>query len=142
MIEPRCFDYQTFIALQSAALCNYVEPLLAQCNTILAPEVLLQLYSGMDQFDEFHRVYALLLGMQNAPRQFAPLLPTYLADANASVSSTSYNLLASLSLELITDDVLKSVRNVLASGKLPKFARDVYDILISRLRSGENVEMQ
>lgn len=136
MNQAHTFDYDRFVALNASELVAYVEPLLIDHFTNVPKDVLKRMLVELPTYDEYHLVYALLLGMQHSPQTFLPYIPQYLAHTSDSVCCTAFNALDRLSDDDLTPAVVESVRNVISSRPVKPFVADILDSL--QTRSDEN----
>ena len=109
------FDYNRFITLQELELAHYIEPLLLEPSLSVSSEALKRMLHDIPNYDEYHLVYALRLGVDHSPDTFVPFVPQYLDDKHLSVFCTALNILDRLPGEYITQSLVDSVRAVLLS---------------------------
>lgn len=124
-----------FLALDGLQLVEYIEPLLQAKIVGVSESILNRLLLDLPSYDEYHLVYALLLGSSLSPKAFIEYIPKQLSHKKDSVKSTALNILDRLPDELITIKLLASVRAVVASDGSNPIARDALDKLEVRWRA-------
>ena len=126
-------EYDTFIGLQGIELYEFMEPVLADPTTVVSEEALDRMLRELDRYDEYHLVYALLLGTQHSLETFISHVPQYLTHRHASVRCTAYNILDRLPDRYITPNLVNAIRQTLASDDAKEFAADLLRSLEARL---------
>ena len=103
------FDYDRFEALEGLELCSYMEPLLLLPTLSIASDDLNSMRQQLQRYDEYHLVYALLLGAKYSPETFRKVVPSYLVDSRSSVLCTAVNILSSISDNQVTEELVSEV---------------------------------
>lgn len=127
------FTYDAFIGLKGVNLCDFMEPLLADPSTTISPEALTRMLPELDTYDEYHLVYALLLGAQHSLETYVLEVPKYLVHRHPSVRCTAYNILEAVPERYLTESLVNTIRQTLASDDAKQFAGDLLERLIHRL---------
>jgi hypothetical protein len=112
MSATQSIDLAKFTALSGLELCHYMEPLVADPATRVSGKALEQMLLELDNYDEYHVVYAITLGAKFSPATFASRLPRFLAHEQPSVWSTALNSLDHLPDDYVTPELVDSVRKV------------------------------
>jgi hypothetical protein len=118
MISTTSFDYDRFVTLGGVELCHYVEALLADPTMKVSSQSLDRMLSDLPDYDEYHTVYALTLGVAHSPKAFVPHVVQYLGHEQSSVCCTAFNILKRLPDEFVTQELVESVQKVPVDRKL------------------------
>lgn len=129
------FEYRRFVVLAGSELCAYMEPLIRDPTMRVSQEMLDRMLSELCTYDEYHLVYALLLGADRSPDTFLVHVPEYLAHEHDSVFCTAFNILDRLPEECITQDLIDSARRVLSSHHTRNSATDLLERLVKSMGS-------
>jgi hypothetical protein len=119
------FDYDTFRSLHGSELVDYMEPLLCDAAAVVPAAALTRLASDVAAFDEYHAVYALELGMQRSPAQFALVAARCLPHECQSVRLAAHRTLLAVPKPLATAELIEACERALGADR----AADVSDIL-------------
>lgn len=127
-------EYDEFIRLQGLDLCHYMEPLVCDPKTNVSTHILNRMLAELPTYDEYHLVYAMMLGADHFPEGFIPHVPKYLASEHGSVRCTACNILDRLADEYLTQDLIDSARGVVVSPCIENMAAKTLVRLEGRLR--------
>ena len=106
------FDYDEFVSLSDEKLVEYADPLANTAELSISKEDLEQLRKHLDDYDEYHLVYALEIGTDNFPETFSPEVPRFLANQMISVYCAADRVLRRLDARFITPKLLLQIENV------------------------------
>jgi len=73
------------------------------------------LYQMLDELDEYHLAFALVVGERDAPELFSHKAANLLSHESLSVRLNAYNLLREVPREAITDELCAAVQSILLS---------------------------
>lgn len=104
------FDYQRFVALDKLDLVDYMEPLVLDGRTSVAGGDLEKLLGRLDEFDEYHLVYALQLIAERYPERIVEKIPGYLRHQHDSVRAAVLNIVAKLPNHCVTRELLERIK--------------------------------
>lgn len=127
-------EYDKFIMLQGLDLYHYMEPLVCDPRTNVSTHILNRMLAELPAYDEYHLVYALMLGVDHFPEGFITHVPKYLASEHGSVCCTACNILDRLADEYITQDLIDSARGVALSRRVENMVAKMLVRLEDRLR--------
>lgn len=112
MIPTPAFEYEHFMALTGIDVAHYMEPIINDPATPVSLEALKRIAAEMDNYDEYHLVYAIELGPDRAPDLFTPLLPQYLANESVAVCCAAERAFRRIPDHYITRDLLECVQSL------------------------------
>lgn len=101
--------YDTFVSLSGRELSNVCERALSAGYLHIDETTIKRFSSEIHTYDEYHCVYAMLLGMKHSPERFAPLLPSLLQSESLAVFCAAYNVMRDLPISLRTPELLSGV---------------------------------
>jgi hypothetical protein len=99
-----------------------MEPLLDNSGDGIPTEMLAQVRADLATYDEYHLVYALLLGTMHAPSMFIRLLPRFLGSNHESVVCTILNILQKLDDQYVTEELVDAIGSFALSNRVPEWA--------------------
>lgn len=129
MNAQRSIEYDKFMAFSGVDLCRYMEPLLADRTTSVSDEVLHRMLTELSTYDDYHLVYALVLGTKHLPTTFARQLPLYLGSESESVWCAAFNCIGQLSGDCLTQEIVRLVR----TANVSRSKEDAVEELVARL---------
>lgn len=112
-MDKPLFSAETFLA--SSRPWDYmVSSSLSDPTGTLPPQELAKLHDALDDLDEEHLVYTLLLAEGHDPELFAVDAAKFLADPSMSVRIKAYRVLRAVPAERITDKLREAVNRGLS----------------------------
>ena len=130
------FEYQRFIKLSDSALVEYMQPIIYDSKVKVLEYDLQQMLMDLNEYDEYHLVFALEIGSFRSPETFAPYIPRYLCHEYASVRCAADRILRGLPSNCITSDLIDSIESILPSIAEAKYmASTIFDDLVKRFKS-------
>jgi hypothetical protein len=106
------FDYDHFARLTDDSLVAYAEPLANSLHCTISPRDIDRLKAHLDDFDEYHLVYAIEIGTDNSPAEIASEVPRFLGRQEISVFCAADRALRRLRPEFITPLLISQVEQV------------------------------
>ena len=106
------FDYDHFVELSGDSLIEYADPLASSLDIVISPEDIDRLKAHLDAYDEYHLVYAIEIGTDNAPSDFASEIPRFLGHEQASVFCVADRVLRRLATEFLTPSLISEVEKI------------------------------
>ena len=112
MKDKVLFSFERFSSLAGSDLVEYVEPYLTIRPEAVPVSVYEQLVSGLADWDEYHLVYALELGMRLDPADFVGRLVPFLSHQDGSVCYAAYRLIKNRPPNETLDDLISEIVSV------------------------------
>lgn len=107
------FDLEKFKNLGDVELAAYMDPRIVDAEFRVLNSDLNYLSSNIEAFDEYHLVYAILLGMRFSAKEFAELVAQRLScEYDASVRCAAANSLLEMPIGDVSDNVVKIVSRI------------------------------
>ena len=79
----------------------------------VAPAEIVKLHEVLDELDEYHLAFALVIGERDAPAKFAMKAARLLNHESMSVRLNAYNLLKEVGQQDVTDELIEAVKAAL-----------------------------
>lgn len=92
-----------------------VESGLPDSEVRVAEHEITKLYEALDELDEYHLAFALVIGERDAPSKFAMKAAQFLNHESMSVRLNAHNLLKEVEQQDISDELTEAVNAALAS---------------------------